>query len=111
MQVGFSDSRTQDLFNSSRELARKFGPENARVIRRRLDDLRAAPSLEEARKLPGRLEELKGDHKAQCSMRLSGAYRLIFRPTANPLPTKPDGGLDWPQIRAITVLGVENYHD
>ena len=111
MQVGFADVRSQNLFNSSRELVRAFGPENARVIRRRLDDLRAVPSLEDARKLPGHLEELKGNRKGQFSMRLLGGRRLIFMPAAVPLPTKPDGGLDWVQIREITVLNVEDYHD
>ena len=111
MQVGFSDARSQDLFDSSRELVRVFGPKNARVIRRRLDDLRAAPSLEDARRLPGHLEELKGNRKGQFSMRLLSGRRLIFIPAAVPLPTKPDGGLDWVQIREITVLNVEDYHD
>lgn len=111
MQVGFSDVRSQNLFNSSRDLVRVFGPENARMIRRRLDDLRAIPSLEDARRLPGHLEELKADRKGHFSMRLLSGYRLIFKPAANPLPTKPDGGLDWAQIREITVLNVEDYHD
>ena len=110
MQVGFPDARSQNLFNSSRELVRVFGAENARVIRRRLDDLRAVPSLEDARRLPGHLEELKADRKGQFSMRLLGGRRLIFKPAAVP-PMKSDGGLDWAQIREITILNVEDYYD
>lgn len=111
MQVDFPDERTQRLFNSSRELAREYGAPCARLIQRRLDDLRAVPCLEDARALPGKLEELKGARKGQLSMRLAGAARLIFNPSSNPVPTKPDGGLDWAQVRAITTTGVENYHD
>lgn len=111
MQVEFPDARSQGLFNSGRELKREYGPENARMIRRRLDDLRAALSLETARGLPGRLEELKGNRKGQFSMRLAGGARLIFRPSANPVPTKQDGGIDLTQIRSIMIVSVEDYHD
>ncbi|MBI4193571.1 MAG: type II toxin-antitoxin system RelE/ParE family toxin [Betaproteobacteria bacterium] len=111
MQVEFPDSRTQALFNSGRELTRVFGSKNARLIRRRVDDLRAVPSLENARGLPGHLEELRGKRKGEFSMRLTGGHRLIFKPSGNPLPIKQDGGIDWAQIRAITILSAENYHD
>ena len=111
MQVEFPDPRMQTLFNSGRELTRAFGPENARLIRRRIDDMRAVPSLADARGLPGRMEELKAERKGLFSMRLAGGYRLIFKPSGNPLPVKPDGGIDWTQIRVITILSVEDYHD
>ncbi|SRR6266571_8844072 len=111
MQVEFPDARTQALLNAGRELTRAFGPQCARLIRRRLDDLRAIPSIGDAWGLPGRLEELKGERKGQLSIRLVGALRLILRPSRNPLPIKAGGGIDWKQIRAVTILGVENYHD
>lgn len=111
MQVEFPDPRTQALFNSSKDLARAYGSDNARVIRRRLDDLRAVPCFADAWTLPGRLEELKGKRKGQFSMRLVGADRLILKPSGNPLPIKPDGAIDQKQIRTITIIDVENYHD
>lgn len=110
MQVDFTDPDAQALFSSLRALTRTFGVENARLIRRRLDDLKAVPSLADARGLPGRLEELKGNRGGQLSMRLVGGFRLVFRPATNPLPLKPDGGINWTQIRSITILNVENYH-
>lgn len=111
MQVEFPDERTAKLFNSTRELSRSYGQPNAQAVRRRLDDLRAVPDLDAARGLPGRLEELKGNRKGQLSMRLVGGSRLVFRPMSDPAPQKADGGLDLAQIRAITILGVEDYHD
>lgn len=110
MQVEFPDARSQGLFNSDRELKREFGPENARMIRRRLDDLKAVTTLENARGLPGRLEELRGNRKGQFSIRLVGGARLIFRPSANPVPTKQDGGIDLMEIRSIMIVSVEDYH-
>lgn len=111
MLVEFPDERTQELFNSLKALARAFGPENAKLIRRRLDDLRSCVTLEAARRLPGKLEELKGRRKGQFSMRLVGAFRLIFRTSEQPAPKKADGGIDWAQVRAIIILQVEDYHD
>lgn len=111
MQVEFPDPRTQALFNSARELRRAFGAESAALIRRRLDDLRAVPSLAEAFLLSGRLEELKAERKGSFSMRLKGGRRLILKPSPEPSPRKEDGGLDLPNIRAVIILKVEDYHD
>ena len=111
MLIEFPDERTQELFNSVKALARAFGPENAKLTRRRLDDLRSCVTLEVARGIPGKLEELKGRRKGQFSMRLVGAFRLIFISSQQPAPVKADGGIDWAQVRAITVLQVEDYHD
>ena len=111
MLIEFSDERNQALFNSKRDLVRAYGPGNAKLIRQRLDDLRASYSLELARGLPGKLEELKGARKGQFSMRLKGGTRLIFRPADVPPPTKADGGIDWAQVRVITVVEVGDYHD
>ena len=76
----------------------------------RLDDLRAAPNMEMARRLPGNWEELKGDRRGQFSCRLGNKLRLIVKPTRQPPPLKSDGGLDWPAVDALTVTVVVNYH-
>ncbi len=111
MQIEFPDEDSQTLFNSTKALTRAFGADNEKVVRRRLDDLRAVPTLEAARGLPGKLEELKGDRKGQFSMRAVGALRLIFKPSEVPPPQKDDGGLDWARVRAITILELGDYHD
>jgi len=36
--------------------------------------------------------------------------RIIFLPMHEPLPLKPDGGLNWLKITAILILAVEDYH-
>ena len=46
----------------------------------------------------------------RASMDLDQPYRLIFIPDHDPVPTLRDGGLDWSQVTAIKILGVEDTH-
>ena len=98
-------------WNNSRRLLRKHNSQRAKLIRRRLDDLRAAHTLEVMRNLPGRCHELKGDRSGQLSIDLDGPYRLLFVPAHNPRPEKPDGGLDWTRVTAVILVGVVNTHE
>ncbi len=36
---------------------------------------------------------------------------MILRPADEPPPSKPDGGLDWPNITGVIVEGIIDYHD
>ena len=51
------------------------------------------------------------DAKSQLSVDLDHPYRLIFTPAHDPVPRLEDGGLDWSQVTAITILGVEDTHE
>ena len=82
----------------------------AKVIARRLDDLRAARSLEDMRNLAGRCHELAGNRAGQLSLDLRGPYRLLFAPAHDPAPTKTDGGLDWTRVTAVEIIAVEDTH-
>jgi plasmid maintenance system killer protein len=111
MQVRFCSDRDKKFFESRTELTRRFGPEAAKKFKRCLDDLDAASSMEDMRNLPGKWEELKADRAGQFSARLAGGLRLIAKPSEQPPPSKPDGGLDWPAIDSVTVIEVVDYHD
>ena len=54
--------------------------------------------------------ELHGDRDGQLSVDLDHPYRLIIQPANNPIPTKPDGGLDWARVTAILVVEVADTH-
>ena len=82
----------------------------ALVLRDRLDQMNDARNLEDLRWLPGGWHELKGDRKGQLACSLSGRVRLIFTPAHDPLPTKPDGGLDWTRVTAVENLEIVDYH-
>lgn len=111
MQILFSSGEDPHEWNEYKRLVRRHNAQRAKLIRRRLDDLRAAPTLESMRHLPGRCHELRENRAGQLSIDLDGPYRLLFSIGDNPVPVKPDGGLDWSKVTTIVVLGVENTHE
>jgi proteic killer suppression protein len=111
MEILFAPGEDPEDWNNMKRLIRKHNVQRAKSIRRRLDDLRAAPSLEVMRSLPGRCHELKGNRAGRLSLDLDGPYRLLFSPLDDPPPQKPDGGMDWTQVKAIVVLGVTDTHE
>lgn len=112
MDILFQDQKLAKMCNNESLLIRKYGPVWARLIRRRLDEFRAAENLEVLRFLPQlRCHELKGNRKGTMAVDLNHPYRLIFEPANDPIPRKPDSGLDWKRVTAISILSVEDYHD
>ena len=111
MEIMFPIGDDPEDWNETKRLVHRHNKQRAKLIRRRLDDLKAATSLEVVRYLPGRCHELKGDRAGELSLDLDGPYRLLFRPAHNPPPTKSDGGLDWSRVVAIILVGVLDTHD
>ncbi len=111
MEVLFGDARLKQLCETPRLRQRAFQSATADKLATRLDELQAAASMAVARSLPGKWEELTGDRRGQLSCRIDKKLRLIVRPTRQPPPSKPDGGLDWTAIDSVTVIEVVNYHD
>lgn len=111
MDILFLTDKLAKEFNTQKLLIRRRGDLRAKLITRRLRALRSATVLEDLRHAPGRWHELGEDRAKTFAVDLDGPYRLIFAPAIEPPPTKPDGGLDWAQITAVRILGVENYHD
>jgi plasmid maintenance system killer protein len=109
--ITFQDERLRKLCNDSRALVRTYGPRQAEVLRRRLDQLQAANSLGVMRTLPGRCHELTADRAGQLSLDLVHPMRLLFEPAEDPPPAKEDGGLDWGRVEAVRIIGIEDTHD
>lgn len=91
-------------------MTKTWGDRQAKVLRRRLDQLRAAEDLSVMRNLPGRCHELTADRAGQLSLDLVHPMRLIIEPAEEPRPNKEDGGLDWSRVESIRVLGIEDTH-
>ncbi|ODH00644.1 killer suppression protein [Nostoc sp. KVJ20] len=111
MDIVFNNRKFEKECNNQRLLEKNHGADRAKRIRRRLDNLRAANVLEDMRNLPGRCHELIQDRAGQLSLDLDHPYRLIFEPADEPIPTKPDGGIDWNKVTAVRILGVEDTHE
>lgn len=111
MEIAFADAKFAKECNDSKLLQKRQGPARAKLIRRRLDELRAAAVLGDISHLkPPRLHRLS-NRNHEYSVDLDHPYRLIIRPIDEPLPLKPDGGLDLGKIKSVCVLGVEDTHD
>jgi plasmid maintenance system killer protein len=110
VEILFATRQLEKLCNSMRNMVKELGEQRAKILQRRLDQLRAAENLEAMRFLPGRCHELTGDLKGCLSLDLDGPYRLLFEPMEEPAPLKADGGLDWCRVIAIRILEVEDTH-
>jgi toxin HigB-1 len=77
----FADRATEDLFDGRNSAdARRALPRDlwAKAFRK-LDQINAAPSLDDLKVPPGnRLEALKGDRRGQHSIRINDQYRICF---------------------------------
>jgi proteic killer suppression protein len=114
LDISFKSTKLGKDFNDGKRLEKVHGTSRAKKIKARMKALRAASSLHDFSPPysgPERCHELIGNRKGQLSMDLDHPYRLIFIPDHDPLPTKPDGGLDWKLVTAIAVIGVEDTHE
>src|SRR5688572_27055347 len=112
MLILFRNKKLEKLFNSDKELIKAYGPIQAKKIRARLDDLRDFDRLSNVPRIPPQCcHELSNNRAGQLSLDVDHPYRLIFVPAHDPRPVKEDGGLDWSQVTAVEVQGVEDTHE
>jgi plasmid maintenance system killer protein len=112
LEVSFDDPDLAEMCASEKVLLRKCGTVRARKIQQRIKDLRAAETLEDMRKLPGRCHELHGNWAGHLSLDLDHPYRLLFRPVDAPEPEPGSGGgLDWKQVRRVAIVEIVDTHE
>jgi len=100
----------EKLFNSEKDMIRKYGPQ-AKKIKLRMAVLRAAANPAQVPKSPpDRCHELSVSRPGQFAVDLIHPYRLIFEPANDPVPRKADGGIDLVMVTKIRILSVEDYH-
>lgn len=111
MEITFRTNKLRKECCEERAAVRAYGHDNARRLKTRLDDLKAAPNLEAMRNLPGRCHELTGDRKGQLTLDLKHPLRLVFAPCGESTKNKEDGGLDWQSVIAVEIIELEDTHD
>jgi len=111
MEVSFATPKLEKEFNNEKELIRNRNKIQATFIKRRLNVMHAADSLEALRNAPGHFHALTADKAGYLACDLDGPNRLIFEPDHEPLPAMPYGGLDWEHVTKVKILGVQDYHE
>jgi len=114
MDISFKNKKLVKSFSEGAQLDKIHGKLRAKKISVRMKELRAARSLMDfwpPKSPPGRCHELtEGQRTGQLSLDLDHPYRLIFVPDHDPILRSTDSGLDWSQVTAIKILGVEDTH-
>lgn len=112
MDIDFRTNKLRNKFSEDSQLKKHYGTECSKLIKYRLAELRAAEDLTyfwPPNKRLGRCHRIsKGLTYHRMSLNLKDPYILIFKPNHDPYPLRDEGGLDWSQITAITILDVKN---
>jgi len=111
MDISFSTAKLQRIFSDLKKMAQEYGDRTKR-LKARVDLLYAAPTLADVdHNPPPRRHELKGDWAGHFSVDITGNWRLLFKPTHEPVPRTPDGGVDLTKITAVQIVTVIDYHE
>lgn len=110
MDVSFASKRLKRICESDKDLQRAYGKGCAKKLMGRLSDLRAAHSLEDLRQLPGHCHELDGERKGQLAIEIAGGWRLVLTPTGGWPGRKSGGSHVWDSVEAVTVIEIVDYH-
>ena len=111
MEVTFRTRKLQKTLNSKDSLTREYGNQMTQRIILRLAVLKSATSLAKVPTTPpDRCHMLTGDRSEQFAVDLIHPQRLIFEPNHDPIPRKEDGGIDLDEVKAVTVIGIIDYH-
>jgi proteic killer suppression protein len=96
--------------NDGKARVRKYGPERAKRIALRLDQMHASANLAVFRAVHARCHRLSGDRSGQWSADLDGPYRLIFEVADEPEPQDAYGRLDTAAVRRVRIIDVTDTH-
>lgn len=109
MKLHFKDKKIRQLCEQQSAADKKLGTACARKLRARLADIEAAATVTDL--VAGNPHPLKGDRAGQFALDLAGGLRLVFAPDHDPCPEHPHGGIDWPQVTAVCIEYIGDYHD
>lgn len=110
MEIGFASKKLEKVLNSEAAIKKEYGDVNGCKIMRRMEVLNAAPSLSHVpRTPPERCHQLKGDRDEDFAVDIQHPFRLLFQ-IPEPIPRKPDGGIDLSAVTRIVIVGIEDYH-
>ena len=110
MEICYKHGRLQEVAANFKSAVREWGKENAKKLFLRIQQLKAASTLNDMHRVPGaRFHPLKGDRKGQFALDLKHPKRLIIVPV-EPVPRLEDGGIDLLRVNEIMIIEVVDYH-
>lgn len=103
MEVFAKDTKMEKLISSDRELQKAYGAPTARIIQRRISELRALSNLQMATTLPQlKFHALSGNRKNQWAIKIDGNNRMILI-EAHKNTCPPPNTSDISHITAVTI--------
>lgn len=110
MDISFASKKLQRQMTDDKAMQKAFG-QLTKPLRLRLRTLASVDFLADVPAgPPDRCHQLTGDRSGEIAVWLKENWRLIFVPDHDPVPIRPDGGLDLAAVTAITIIEVTDYH-
>lgn len=109
MDIEFNHEHLRRLCESYAVAKKKLGTNCAKKLRTRLSDLQASQCVTEL--VAGDPHPLKGDRDGEFAVSLADGWRLTFVPDHVPVPTSPNGKIDWSKVNKIRIVFIGDYHD
>lgn len=109
MEITFADGDLEDICQQAKVAKKALGAESAAKLQRRLNEMFNAENVSEL--VAGRPHPLTGNRSGQFALDLHGGKRIVFKPTSQPPPIKPDGSVDWKSVTKVTIIELGDYHD
>ena len=104
MELEFQDKKLEKQCQNEKDLQRKHGSVQARVIVNRLNQLQAAESLDDVLKLPQlRLHQLSGNRQGEWAVDVKHPKRIVL------VPLNGDAR-DPRTVTKIKIIEVVDYH-
>ena len=109
MTIAFKNPRLKTLLSNDRQLTKRYGPNVARQVQKRMRQLKDAQTLERLMTALGGCHLLTRERAGSFALDLPGGRRLVFEPAAPP-PLLADGGIDLKRVSSVVITELVDYH-
>lgn len=109
MDIAFAKKKDCVVFNDASLLVRTYGPENAKRIKRRMVELRAAQFLKDIPATPPSRRHKLSNRQDEYAVDVKHPFRLVFTPDSTSVKGV-DGAYDLSKVAGVVILRVEDYH-
>lgn len=108
MKVYFENKKLAQWATNEKKRQKELGTLRARLFAQRIDDLRAADSMDELVYYPGRYHPLREDRKGQWACDLDQPYRMVFSPVVQ---VKDGKEILKVEVKEVKIEEICNYHE